>query len=409
MKPVTRINLSIMMFLEFFVWGSWAVTMGTYLTKIGFSGTQVGTAYTATGWAAIVSPFFIGMIADRFFSAERVLGVLHLVGAGVMYYVSTQQDFSIFFPALLVYALCYMPTLALVNAISFNVMDDPGKQFPMVRVFGTIGWIAAGLSISWVLGKSVEGVEATAIPMKMAAVASAVLGVYSFFLPHTPPKGAGKAVTISDVLGLEALSLMKDRSFAIFVIASLVISIPLAFYYNFTNLFLNELGMADAAAKMSYGQMSEIFFMVVFPFFFARLGVKWTLAAGMAAWAVRYVFFATGDTGSLVALLFLGILLHGICYDFFFMTGHIYVNREAPKEIQASAQGFIALVTYGVGMVIGSMLSGPIVDAYKIVDAAGVVTGHDWRSIWLIPAGMAFLVLVVFAILFKEPEEKTAA
>lgn len=409
MNPFTRINLSIMMFLEFFVWGSWAVTMGTYLTKIGFTGTQVGTAYTATGWAAILSPFFIGMIADRFFSAERVLGVLHLVGAGVMYYVSTQQDFSIFFPALLVYALCYMPTLALVNAISFNVMDDPGKQFPMVRVFGTIGWIAAGLTISWVLGKSVEGVEATAIPMKMAAIASAVLGVYSFFLPHTPPKGAGKAVTISDVLGLEALSLMKDRSFAIFVISSLVISIPLAFYYNFTNLFLNELGMADAAAKMSYGQMSEIFFMVVFPFFFARLGVKWTLAAGMAAWAVRYVFFATGDTNSLAALLFLGILLHGVCYDFFFMTGHIYVNREAPKEIQASAQGFIALVTYGVGMVIGSMLSGPIVDAYKIAGPDGVVTGHHWNQIWLIPAGMAFVVLVVFAILFKEPENKTAA
>jgi nucleoside transporter len=302
-----------------------------------------------------------------------------------------------------------MPTLALVNAIAFNVIDDPGKQFPMIRVFGTIGWIAAGLTITYVLGSSIPGVDGTAIPMRMAAIASAVLGVYSFFLPNTPPKGAGKAVTISDVLGLESLSLMKDRSFAIFVIASLVISIPLAFYYNFTNLFLNELGMEGVAAKMSYGQMSEIFFMIVFPFFFIRMGIKWTLAAGMAAWAVRYVLFANGDTDSLISLLYLGILLHGICYDFFFMTGHIYVNREAPKEIQASAQGFIALVTYGVGMVIGSMLSGPIVDAYKIVGTDGAVTGHDWQSIWMIPAGMAFAVLVVFVLLFKEPEEKAAA
>jgi nucleoside transporter len=404
-----RVKLAVMMFLEFFVWGSWAVTMGTYLSKLGFDGTQIGTAYTATGWAAIVSPFFIGMVADRFFSAERVLGVLHLVGAGIIYYASTVQDFSLFFPILLAYALCYMPTLALVNAIAFNVIDDPGKQFPMIRVFGTIGWIAAGLTITYVLGSSIPGVDGTAIPMRMAAIASAVLGVYSFFLPNTPPKGAGKAVTISDVLGLESLSLMKDRSFAIFVIASLVISIPLAFYYNFTNLFLNELGMEGVAAKMSYGQMSEIFFMIVFPFFFIRMGIKWTLAAGMAAWAVRYVLFANGDTDSLISLLYLGILLHGICYDFFFMTGHIYVNREAPKEIQASAQGFIALVTYGVGMVIGSMLSGPIVDAYKIVGTDGAVTGHDWQSIWMIPAGMAFAVLVVFVLLFKEPEEKAAA
>ncbi len=409
MNTTIRVKLAVMMFLEFFVWGSWAVTMGTYLSKLGFDGTQIGTAYTATGWAAIVSPFFIGMVADRFFSAERVLGVLHLVGAGIIYYASTVQDFSLFFPILLAYALCYMPTLALVNAIAFNVIDDPGKQFPMIRVFGTIGWIAAGLTITYVLGSSIPGVDGTAIPMRMAAIASAVLGVYSFFLPNTPPKGAGKAVTISDVLGLESLSLMKDRSFAIFVIASLVISIPLAFYYNFTNLFLNELGMEGVAAKMSYGQMSEIFFMIVFPFFFIRMGIKWTLAAGMAAWAVRYVLFANGDTDSLISLLYLGILLHGICYDFFFMTGHIYVNREAPKEIQASAQGFIALVTYGVGMVIGSMLSGPIVDAYKIVGTDGAVTGHDWQSIWMIPAGMAFAVLVVFVLLFKEPEEKAAA
>lgn len=403
MNPVTRVQLSIMMFLEFFVWGSWYVTMGTYLGALKFSGAEISLAYSSTSWAAIASPFFIGMVADRFFSAERVLGVLHLVGAVLMYWVSTVTNPATFFPVVLAYSLCYMPTLALVNAISFNAITDAGKQFPLIRVFGTIGWIAAGIAINKVLGSGASGVEATALPMKMAAVASLVLGVYSFTLPHTPPKGAGTRVTIGDVLGLDALKLLKDPSFLVFTIASLLVCIPLAFYYNFTNMFLNELGMPDAATKMSFGQMSEIFFMVVFPFFFSRLGVKWTLAVGMLAWALRYVFFAYGDTGSLVPLLYLGILLHGVCYDFFFMTGHIYVNREAPKEVQASAQGFIALVTYGVGMVIGSLLSGPIVDYFAISE-----TAHNWKGIWMVPAGMAGVVLLVFALVFREPQSKEA-
>jgi nucleoside transporter len=246
------------------------------------------------------------------------------------------------------------------------------------------------------------GVEATATPMKMAALASALLGVYSFLLPSTPPKSTGKAVSISDILGLEALGLMKDRSFAIFIVSSLLVCIPLAFYYNFTNMYLNAIGVEGAAGKMTFGQMSEIFFMVVFPFFFTRLGVKWMLAAGMLAWAVRYVLFAFGDTGSAIWMLYGGILLHGVCYDFFFMTGQIYVDREAPKAIQASAQGFIALVTYGVGMVIGSLISGMVVDRYVIEG------GHDWQSIWLVPAGMAFLVLIGFVLMFKEPLRKSA-
>jgi nucleoside transporter len=402
MNPVVRVKLSIMMFLEFFVWGAWAVTMGTYLGTIGFEGVQIGNAYTATGWAAILSPFFIGMIADRFFAAERVMGFLHLVGALLLYYVSTVQDPGLFFWALVAYALCYMPTLALVNAIAMNVMEDPGKEFPMVRVFGTIGWIAAGLTISYILNPVMPGVEATATPMKMAALASALLGVYSFLLPSTPPKSTGKAVSISDILGLKALGLMKDRSFAIFIVSSLLVCIPLAFYYNFTNMYLNAIGVEGAAGKMTFGQMSEIFFMVVFPFFFTRLGVKWMLAAGMLAWAVRYVLFAFGDTGSAIWMLYGGILLHGVCYDFFFMTGQIYVDREAPKAIQASAQGFIALVTYGVGMVIGSLISGMVVDRYVIEG------GHDWQSIWLVPAGMAFLVLIGFVLMFKEPLRKSA-
>lgn len=408
MNPVVRTKLSIMMFLEFFIWGSWAVTMGTYLSKIGFDGVQIGTAYTATSWAAIVSPFFIGMIADRFFAAERVMGFLHLVGALLLYYVSTVSDPAMFFPALVAYALCYMPTLALVNAISMNVMDDPGKEFPMIRVFGTIGWIAAGLAISFVLNPMAPGVEATATPMRMAAFASALLGVYSFLLPSTPPKSTGKAVTMGDILGLEALALMKDRSFAIFTISSLLVCIPLAFYYNFTNMFLNELSVENAAGKMTMGQMSEIFFMVVFPFFFTRFGVKWMLAVGMLAWTVRYAMFAFGDTDSMIWMLYLGIILHGICYDFFFMTGQIYVDREAPKAIQASAQGFIALVTYGVGMVIGSLISGQVVSMYTtstLVDGVETLS-HDWQTIWLIPAAMAGIVMLLFIALFKEPEAK---
>ncbi len=396
-----RLQLSVMMFLQFFVWGTWYVTMSTYLLEIGFEGISVGAAYSTVNWGAIVAPVLVGMIADRFFAAEKLMAVLHLVGGIILWYVASVTDPGPFFWILLIYALCYMPTLALANAICFHQMDQPGKQFPGIRVLGTIGWIVAGLVIG-IAVPEIWGVaiENTAIPFRIGAVTSIVLAIYSLLLPKTPPKSTGERVTISDVLGLDALKLMKDRSFAIFIISSLLISIPLAFYYSFTNGFLNEMGMENTAAKMTFGQASEILFMLLIPFFFVRLGVKKMLIIGMLAWAVRYILFAYGNNEELVFMYYIGILLHGVCYDFFFVTGQIYVDETAPKRIQASAQGFITVVTYGLGMLIGSWSSGIVVDHYTQMD--GEATIHLWKSIWWVPAIMALGVTVLFALLFKE-------
>ena len=397
MTPTTRLKLSVMMFLQYFVWGAWYVTMGTFLLQtLQFSGQQSGLAYGTTALAAMVSPFFVGMIADRFFATERILATLHLVGAGLLFYVSTLTDFGPFYWVLLTYTLCFMPTLALTNSLSFHQMTDPGKEFPGVRVLGTIGWIVAGVAISTL------GAEAMALQFRVAAIASVLLGLFCFTLPHTPPARLGHKVELRDILGLDALQLMKERSFAIFVLGSFLVCIPLQFYYAFTNPFLNELGMTNTAGIQSLGQVSEIFFMLVMPWFFVRLGVKNMILVGMAAWATRYVLFALGDTGAALWMLYAAILLHGICYDFFFVTGQIYVDKKAPIQIRAAAQGFIAFVTLGVGMFIGSYLSGLIVDAYK------TPAGHDWYTIWLIPAAMALGVLVLFAIFFNYKEEARA-
>jgi nucleoside transporter len=391
-----------MMFLQYFVWGTWYVTMGTYLLQtLRFSGQQSGVAYSTTALAAMVSPFFVGLVADRFFATERILAFLHLVGAVLLFWVSTLTDFGSFYPVLLGYTLCYMPTLALTNSLSFHQMADPGKEFPRVRVFGTIGWIVAGFAISFL------NAESTALQFRLAAASSALLGVYCLFLPHTPPAKLGHKVGLRDVLGLDALQLMKERSFAIFVIGSFLICIPLQFYYAFTNPFLTELGVTNTAGKQTLGQMSEIGFMLVMPWFFVRLGIKRMMLFGMLAWAVRYVLFAYGDAGALVWMLYGGILLHGICYDFFFVTGQIYVDKKASIHIRAAAQGFIAFVTLGVGMFVGSYVSGWVVDQYSV--AGGAQTLHDWGPIWLIPAAMSAGVLLLFALFFKPVTEERAA
>lgn len=395
MKGKIYSQLSIMMFLEFFVWGAWFVTLGTYLNSLNFSGTNVGYTYLMNNIAAIISPFFVGMIADRYFSSQKVMAILNLLGGITMYFVADITATASLIFGLLLYNILYMPTIALANAVSFHQMENPDAQFPRVRVWGTIGWIVAGLSITLVLGRYVNQVEATAVPLKMAAVASLILGIYSFFLPDTPPKNIGKDVTVGDILGVKALKLMKEKNFFIFVLASLLICIPLAFYYNFTNMFLNELGMTGTAAKQSMGQMSEVLFMVLMPWFFVRLGVKRMLLVGMLSWVLRYILFAYGDIGSLVWLLYLGILLHGICYDFFFVTGMIYVDKKAGKEIRAQAQGFISLVTYGVGIGLGSVVSGRIVDFFT---ANGV---KDWTTIWWVPAIFAAVVALFFSLTFK--------
>lgn len=397
MNPVIRTKLSIMMFLNFFVWGAWFVTLATYLSAgLKFEPSAIAAAYSTTNWGAIISPFFIGMVADRFFSAERVLGVLHLMGAVVLYYATGITDPGVLFWTLVLYAMCYMPSLALTNAISFHQMENPEKQFPGIRVWGTLGWIVAGLSISMLDIK-----EASSAPLMLGAAASVIMGLYSFALPHTPPKSRGKRVTVRDVLGLDALSLLKDPSFAIFIVASLFICIPLAFYYTYANMFLNELGMTNVAGKMTMGQMSEVLFMLLLPLLLMRIGVKKTLLLGMLAWCIRYFLFAYGNADTLSFMLYTGILLHGICYDFFFVTAMIYVDNETPLKIRASAQGFFAFISYGVGMVIGNLVAGQVGNMFTTTAADGTKV-HAWTQIWLAPCAMALVVMVLFAILFKE-------
>lgn len=397
MPPAIRLKLSTMMFLQYFVWGAWSVPLGTYLGgPLEFQGEQIGLVIGTTAIAAMVSPFFIGMVADRFFATERLLAVLHAAGGIILFGVSLQASFGAFYVVLLAYALCYMPTLALTNSISFRQMSDPGRQFPAIRVLGTIGWIVAGLAVGFLQ------LEDTARPLQIAAGASVVLGVFCLTLPHTPPAKTATRVTARDVLGLDALRLLRVRSFAIFVLGSFLVCIPLQFYYAFANPFLNEIGVDNAAGKMTLGQMSEIGFMVLMPWFLVRLGVKRLLLVGMLAWALRYVLFAHGDAGTAMWMLYGGILLHGVCYDFFFVTGQIYVDTKAPKDLRAAAQGFIAFVTLGVGGFIGTWLSGRIVDVYAV---AGDPAAHRWDSIWLVPAIWAAVVLVLFAVLFKHREK----
>ncbi|GHM99781.1 MFS transporter [Cytophagales bacterium WSM2-2] len=395
MKLSLRIQLSFMMFLEFFIWGAWFVTMGTYLTKtLGASDAENGMAYGTQSMGAIIAPFIIGLIADRFFSAQKILGILHLAGAALMYFISIQTDFNSFYPYLLSYMILYMPTLALVNSISFRQLTDPEKEFSTLRVWGTVGWIVAGLTIGWL---SWEKSNSLASTFQLASASSLLLGVMSFFLPNTPPASADKKVTWRDIVGLDALSLLKDRNFLVFFISSMLICIPLAFYYQEANKFLNEINLSNAAAKMTLGQASETLFMVLMPLFFNRFGIKKMLLIGMGAWALRYLLFGFGNvTDSTISFLYLGIILHGICYDFFFVTGQIYTDKRAGEEFKSSAQGLITLATYGVGMFIGFWVAGQVVGNYK------TDSGHEWQTIWMIPAAIAVFLMIDFAVLFKD-------
>ncbi|MGV3686359.1 MAG: nucleoside permease [Daejeonella sp.] len=392
-----RSRLSGLMFFQYFIWGAWYVTMGTYLfTALKADAIQIGSSYANLSIAAIISPFIVGLIADRFFSAQKVLGVLHLLGALTLYYVSTVSDFTSFWWLILVYTLLYMPTISLSNSISFSQMKDAGKEFPAVRVFGTLGWIVAGIMISYL------DLESSVLTFRIAAACSLLLGIFSFFLPDTPAKN--EKASIAGILGLDALVLFKNQSFNVFFITSILICIPLAFYYGFTNPFLNDIGLENAAGKMTLGQVSEVVFMLVLPLLYVRFGVKKVLLIGMAAWVARYLFFAFGDAGPGVWMLYGGIVLHGICYDFFFVTGQIYIDKKADAKVRSAAQGLITLATYGVGMLIGSFASGYLTEQYGS-NINGVMK-YDWQTIWMYPAGIAVAVIIIFSLLFKEKENK---
>ncbi|RRA49105.1 nucleoside permease [Acidipila sp. EB88] len=391
-----RIRLAAMLFGEYFIWGAWYVTVGTWLgSTLHFSGTEIALVAGSTAIGALVAPLIAGSLADRLFATERLLAVLHLLGAVLLWFASAAHGFMPVYALVLLYACCYMPTLALTNTLAFRQMRDPGVEFAPLRVFGTVGWIVAGLLVGRL------ALEATAAPLRIAAGASIVMAVYCLTLPHTPPLGTGEA-GLRRMFAPEVLALFRDRSFVVFTAASLLICIPLQFYYAFTNLFLHEAGVHNAAGKMTGGQFSELGCMLLIPWFFRRFGVKGMLLSGMAAWALRYVLFAFGNNGSGMSLLWIGILLHGICYDFFFVTGQIYIDRKAPLVVRTAAQGLMTQITYGAGMLIGSYLSGAVVDHYAM--SGGV---HAWRSIWLVAAGCSATVLALFWATFHDRATET--
>lgn len=395
-------RLGLMMLLQYFIWGSWYVTLGTWLAGLHFSGQQIGWIAGTTAVGAMLSPFFVGLVADRAFATQRLLAVLHLAGALLLWLTSRQVSFVPLYLAVLLYSLCYMPTLALTTSLAMRHVADPRREFGMVRVFGTLGWIVAGLTIG------ATGMEATAAPMRVAAAASLLMSVYCLTLPDTPPLAGGNEFKWGHVVPLEALRLLRRRPIAVFALASLLICIPLQFYYAFTNLYLNEIGIHNAAGKMTAGQMSELFCMLLIPWFFRRFGVKYMLGVGMLAWAARYVLFAFGNGGDLMWMLWAGIVLHGICFDFFFVVGQIYIDREAPPTLRAAAQGLITFITYGAGMFIGAWLSGIVVDAHALAAAAGPAT-HDWHAIWMFAAIFAAIVLALFLPAFSDQESDGSA
>ena len=413
-------RLCVMMFIQFFIWGVWYVPMWTWLGGINATDLEKGTAYAATGIAAMVSPFIVGMIADRFFPTQAVFGVLHIVGGALLFFASRATDFATFYPLLLGHLLCYMPTRALANSLLFRNSDNVERDAPPIRTLGTIGWIASGILIgsSFLDNESLKivwpeflggekspadwvGLSATPWPFYFGSAASILLGLYAFSLPHTPPELKGKSVSVGDVLGLKALRLMKDPSFAIFIICSLLLCIPLSFYFQLANPYLKEMGVGNSEGVMTLGQVSEIFFLFLIPFFFRKLGVKWMLLIGMGFWVLRYILFANAGP-DIHLLLYLGVIFHGICYDFFFFTGQIYVDKRAPEDVRSSAQGFIAFVTLGVGMFIGGQLAG----WWKSRNTVDGVA--DWSAVWYFPAGLAAIVMVAFFLLFKERETDSA-
>jgi len=395
-----------MMFLQFFIWGAWYTTIAVFMTNHGMERLTYWP-YTVNPIAAIVAPFFLGLVADRYFATEKVLGVLHVLGGLVLFAVPRFVGSPVtFILLLLVYNLCYMPTLGLANSLAFHHIQSQEQQFPLIRVFGTIGWIVAGLFISFLLGPLIGGVaEQTAWPVYTSAAASVLLGLYSFTLPHTPPPARGQPVSLRSIVGLDAFAQIGDKPFYIFITASLLLCIPLAVYYNFTQLYLGAAGVTRIAATQTVGQMSETIFMLLMPLMFLRLGVKKMLMLGMGAWVLRYALFALAAPSAVFWMILLGIALHGPCYDFFFVTGQIYVDKKSTPAVRGQAQGFLVLVTYGVGMLIGAQIAGRVYNGF--LGGATALTLPQWGQFWWLPAGFAAFVLLFFAVFFR-PQARPA-
>ncbi|MGE3109374.1 MAG: MFS transporter [Phycisphaerales bacterium] len=424
-RAATTALLSTMMFLQFFVWGAWYVSMTGWMDVQNLKG-LTGWAYTVGPIAAVISPFFLGLIADRFFPTQRVLAVMHLLGGAVLLGVpgvvasldpATPLTFlHPFVLMLLAHMLCYMPTLGLTNTLCFHHMSSPEKQFPLVRVFGTIGWIVGGIVVggnlnTWGIDLAwIDGGDKSPVQFYVAGAAGLLLGLFSFFLPHTPAPGAGKHTSIRQILGLDSLKLLAQPSYLVFAVCSFLVCIPLAGYYAYARTFVDGVGSHhvppggtpfNATLTMQYGQMSEIIFMLLMPLFFARLGVKWMLAVGMLAWVVRYALFAGAADNYILSMAIFGVVLHGICYDFFFVTGFIYVDRKAPKEIRGQAQGFLVLLTQGLGLGLGAILFSNLVDFYT-TQSPGAPDVRNWKMIWIIPALFAAVVMFLFIALFRD-------
>jgi nucleoside transporter len=395
-------RLGAMMFLQFFIWGAWYTTIAVYMSNHGM-GTLTFWPYTVNPIAAIAAPFFVGLVADRYFATQKALGTLHLLGGLVLLATpATSGTPTLFIVMLLLYNLCYMPTLGLTSSLAFHHIEDQERQFPKIRVWGTIGWIVAGLFISFILTPMLQGVKAetTAWPLYVAAATSILLGLYAFSLPHTPPSAAGRPVSFRSVAGLDAMEQLGSKSFWVFIISALLICIPLAAYYNYTQLFLQAAQVRNIAATQTLGQMSEMLFMLAMPFMFRRLGVKWMLVVGMAAWVVRYALFAAAAPNAVFWMIALGILLHGICYDFFFVTGQIYIDKKSTAAIRGQAQGFFVLVTYGVGMLIGAQIAGNVYN--RFLAGADGLTLPQWNQFWWLPAAFAAAVTIFFALAFHD-------
>jgi len=400
----THLKLSVMMFIEWFIWGAWFVPLWQYLNKLGFSPSEIAWSYSSTAIAAILSPVLVGVIADRYFAAQKVLAWLLLGGGVLMCFIAMQTQFSSFFPLLVVYAITYMPTVALTNSIAFANIGDPEKEFPRIRVLGTLGWIASGLFIGFVLPPmlGMGNISDTNLPLWLTAAASFALGLYSFWLPNTPAKGSGP-VDIKALFGLNALAMLKDRSFAIFALCSFLFCMPLAFYYQFANGYLTQVGLNEATGWMTLGQVSEIFALLALPLLLKRFGIKKVLMLGFVTAAIRYIFFIYGGTEDVwgYSMLFLGILLHGVSYDFYFVTGYIYVDKKAPAHMRTAAQGLITLICQGLGSFIGNWLGGRAMTTFALATPRNGMT-FDWFAVWGVGAAMVVAVMLLFLLFFRE-------